>query len=171
MALSGTSGLARVAVNPDCEIQVAMARTREPEPDFYRRVTGSEYDREFGERISARRRGVKFEQNLHQNDAALLRAVVADFIGVAAERIYIRNLDDEVPGTRENARIARYQRTRDILLDSIKGRRHPEFVIHPELMLPAPGTRTGYLWVQPDFLAWDPGRTTFVPGDEKSVVV
>ena len=171
MALSGTSALARVAMNPDCEIQVAMTRSRDPEPIFYRRVTGENYDREFGERVSARRRGLKFEQNLHQNDAALLREAMAEFIGVGAERIYVRNLDDEIPGTRETVRIARYRRTLDIISDSINDRRHPELIIHPELMLPVAGTNTGYLWVEPDFMAWDDKREIYVPGDEKSFVV
>ena len=171
MALSGTSALARVAMNPDCEIQVAMARARESEPEFYRRVTGEPYDREFGERISARRRGSKFEQNLHQNDAALLRGVLAEFISVDAERVYVRNMEDEVPGTRESVRIARYRRTLDIIADSIDGRRHPELIIHPELLLRVVGTNTGYLWVEPDFMAWDSQRGIYVPGDEKSFVV
>lgn len=171
MALSGTSALARVAMNPGCEVQVAMARAREPEPEFYRRVTGEHYDQEFGERISARRRGSKFEQNLHQNDAALLRDTLAEFIGVDAGRIYVRNLDDEVPGNRESVRIARYRRTLDIIADSIEGRRHPELIVHPELLLPVAGTNTGYLWVEPDFVAWDDRRGIYVPGDEKSFVV
>lgn len=171
MALSGTSALARVAMNPDCEIQVAMARAHMSEPEFYRRVTGEHYDREFGERISARRRGSKFEQNLHQNDAALLREALAEFIGVEAERIYVRNLQDEVPGTRETVRFARYRRTLDIIADSIEGRRHPELIVHPELLLPVAGTYTGYLWVEPDFMAWDGQRGVYVPGDEKSFVV
>lgn len=171
MALSGTSALARVAMNPDCEVQVAMARAREPEPEFYRRVTGEPYDREFGERISARRRGSKFEQNLHQNDAALLREALSNFIGVSADRIYVRNLADEIPGTRDTVRIARYRRTIDIIADTIKGRRHPELIVHPELLLPVGGTNTGYLWVEPDFMAWDGRRAVYVPGDEKSFVV
>jgi hypothetical protein len=158
-------------MNPDCEIQVAMVRARDPEPIFYRRVTGEDYDREFGERVSARRRGSKFEQNLHQNNAAQLREVLADFIGVSADRVFVRNLDDEIPGTRENVRIARYRRTLDIIEDSISGRRHPELIVHPELLLPVAGTNTGYLWVEPDFIAWDGHRGAYVPGDEKSFVV
>ena len=171
MGLSGTSALARVAMNPACEIQVAMARAPEREPEFYRRVTGKQYDREFGERISARRRGSKFEKNLHQNDAALLREALAELIGVDADRIYVRNLEDEVPGTRETVRIARYQRTLSIITDSMQGRRHPKLIVHPELVLPVAGTNTGHLWVEPDFLAWDGQRGIYVPGDEKSFVV
>jgi hypothetical protein len=171
MALSGTSALARVAMNPGCEIQVAMMRARDPEPVFYRRVTGEEYDREFGERISARRRGSKFEHNLHQNDGAQLRQALAAFIGVASDRIFVRNLEDEVPGVREAVRIARYQRTRDIIADAVVGRLHAQLVIHPELMLPVPGTNAGYVWVEPDFMVWDGSRQIFVPGDEKSFVV
>ena len=148
-----------------------MARSREPEPVFYRRVTGEKYDWEFGERTSARRRGSKFEQNLHQNDAALLREALAEFIGVDASRIYVRNMDDEVPGIRETARIMRYRRTLDIIESSIDGRRHPELIIHPELLLPVAGSNTGYVWVQPDFMAWDGRRQIYLPGDEKSFVV
>ena len=158
-------------MNPQCEIQVAMARTRAPEPDFYRRVTGEEYDREFGERVSARRRGAKFEQNLHQNGAALLRGALAEFVGVPAERIYVRNLDDEIPGAREGVRVARYRRTLNIVSDSIDGRRHPEVIVHPELLLPVAGTNNGYIWVEPDFMAWDGGKGIYVPGDEKSFIV
>lgn len=171
MALSGTSALARIAMNPECEVQVAMARARGSEPEFYRRVMGEPYDQEFGERISARRRGSKFEQNLHQNDAALLRGALAEFIGVDAQCIFVRNMENEVPGTRETARVARYRRTLDIIESSINGRRHPELIVHPELLLPVAGTNTGYLWVEPDFMAWDPRRGIYVPGDEKSFVV
>ena len=119
----------------------------------------------------ARRRGSKFERNLHQNGAALLRKALAEFTGVDAERMYVRDLDDELPGTPETVRIARYRRTVDIVADSIEGRRHPELIIHPELLLPVAGTNTGYLWVEPDFMAWDGQRGVFVPGDEKSFVV
>ena len=72
MAMSGSSALARVAVNLGCEIQVAMARSRDPEPEFFRKATGNQYDREFGERLPARRRGSKFEQELFRNNAIKL---------------------------------------------------------------------------------------------------
>ena len=43
------------------------------------------------------------------------------------------------------ALVARYRRTLDIIESSISGRRHPELIVHPELLLPVAGTNTGYL--------------------------
>lgn len=43
MTLSGARGLVRVSINPQCDLQAAMAVERQGEPDFYRQVTGEEY--------------------------------------------------------------------------------------------------------------------------------
>src|SRR2546430_15375861 len=110
MSLSGTRGLVRISANPQCEIQAAMVVESVREPEFYRRVTGTDYPREYGERVSARRRGTKFEANLHQNDAALLRKALAPLYGYDPEDIRVRNFEDELPGARNS--VAPLSRTR-----------------------------------------------------------
>ena len=97
MSLSGARGLARVSQNPRCDLQAAMVSDGVQEPAFYQAYTGTEYPKEYGERVAARRRGAKFEANLHQNNAALLRRVLAEFYGLTAEEIAVRNFADEVP--------------------------------------------------------------------------
>jgi hypothetical protein len=74
MSLSGSTALARVAMNPGCSIQVAMCLSGRPENRFFESVTGEQFLAEFGERQSARRRGSQFEKNLFSppGDARLL---------------------------------------------------------------------------------------------------
>jgi hypothetical protein len=67
MSISGACGLIRNAHNPDCELQAAMVAERVKEPEFYRRLTGQDYPGEYGERVSARRRGTQFESHLHRD--------------------------------------------------------------------------------------------------------
>src|SRR3989442_6837326 len=134
MSLSGTRGLVRISANPQCEIQAAMVVENVREPEFYRRVTGTDYPREYGERVSARRRGTKFEANLHHNDAALLRKALAPLYCYDAEDIRVRNFEDELPGARNS--VARLSRTRRVLSDLAAGRDVPHLLIQPQLALP-----------------------------------
>src|SRR2546430_1869075 len=136
MSLSGTRGLVRISANPQCEIQAAMVVEGVREPEFYRRVTGTDYPREYGERVSARRRGSKFEANLHQNDAALLRKSLAALYGYESDAMQVRNFEDELPGIRNSVRAARLSRTRRVLADLATGKDVPHVLIQPQLTLP-----------------------------------
>jgi len=171
MGMSGSSALARVAVNPGCEIQVAMARSRDPEPEFFRKVTGDQYDREFGERLPARRRGSKFEQELFRNNAIKLCEALCQLSGADPNAMFVRNFDDELPGGKESTRIARYSRTKRIFSDLAAGQQVPDLLIHPQFMLPVKGSAKGYFWIEPDFAWFDPHAQMYVPGDLKSFVV
>jgi hypothetical protein len=171
MSLSGTRGIIRVSKNSSCELQAAMAAERVPEVEFYRMVTGREYPGEYGERASARRRGAKFEANLHANNAAALRNVLAPLLGLDADRMTVRNFGEEVPGARHTIRAARLHRTRLILGDLARGREVPHLLIQPQLALPVgPGARD-FEYVSPDFLALDPATRMYRPGEEKSFIV
>ena len=171
MSLSSTRGLVRVSKNPDCTLQAAMVIERVREPDFYRKMTGTEYPGEYGERASARRRGAKFEANLHMNDAALLGRAVAPLFGFDPEQIRVRNFDDEVPGARDGIRAIRLARTVRILRDLAAGRDVPQLLIQPQLRLPVGPARGDYFYVSPDFLVLDPTARIYVPGEEKSFIV
>jgi hypothetical protein len=147
-----------------------MAVENVREPDFFQRVTGTEYPREYGERVSARRRGAKFEANLHQNDAALLRKALAPMYGHDPETMVVRNFEDELPGARNTVRAMRLSRTRRVLADLAAGRAVPHLLIQPQLTLPIlEGGRPAF--VSPDFLVFDPRLEIYVPGDEKSFIV
>src|SRR5262245_17895505 len=115
MPLNGTSVLSRIASNPACERLADMALSGMSEPEFYRAVTTQAYPKEFGERVTARRRGRKFEENLFANNATKLCSVLADITGIDATRMYVRNMDDEVPGATQSTYVARWQRTRGAL--------------------------------------------------------
>ena len=169
MSLSATRGLVRVSSNPQCELQAAMAVESVREPEFYRRVTGSEYPREYGERVSARRRGTKFEANLHQNDAALLRKALAPLFCYDPEGMRVRNFEDELPGARASVRAARLSRTRRLLADLAAGRDVPHLLIQPQLALSVLDNRS--IFISPDFMVLDPRVQVYVPGDEKSFIV
>src|SRR5262245_43199212 len=136
MSISGTRGLVRVSKNPRCILQAAMAVEREKEPAFYESVTGEAYPGEYGERHSARRRGSKFEGNLHQNDAALLKKAVAPAFGLDPATMVVRNFADELPGARDAIRAKRLTRMRRILADLAAGKEVPHLVIQPQFALP-----------------------------------
>jgi hypothetical protein len=136
------------------------------EPEFYRAVTTSPYPKEFGERQSARRRGLKFEQNLFANNAAKLCKATAKIAGADPDRMYVRNLDDEVPGNPTTTYVRRWQRTRKILETSVQGQ-IAHIVIHPVLRLTAPASRNGQFWIVPDFLVWDAERKFRIKARDK----
>src|SRR5207245_3883310 len=97
VSLAGTRGLIRISKNLACDMQAAMVADRVREPEFYRRVTGQNFPGEYGERASARRRGTKFEENLHTNDAALLRRALAPLFGLDPDSAVIRTFGREAP--------------------------------------------------------------------------
>ncbi len=170
MSLSGTRGLVRVSKNLKCEVQAAMALERVREPEFFQRVTGAEYPGEYGERYSARRRGTKFESNLMQNNAALLRRALAPMFGFDAEQMWVRNFGEEIPGPPGEMRAMRIHRTRLILRDLTRGAGVPELLIQPQLRLrTGPGDRD-FEHVSPDFMVLDPRVSMYVVGEEKSFI-
>lgn len=171
MSLKGASALVRLAQNPRCELLGAMVLEPGSEKQFYERVVGEPYDREFGERQSSKRRGTQFERNAYAGDARLLREVLAPIVGVAADDIRVRNLLDDYPGTKDDARVARLRTTRGVLASSISGADFPQLIIQPQLLIPTrPGPRP-YFFVAPDLLVWSGEHELYVPGDLKSFVV
>jgi hypothetical protein len=172
MKLAGASALTRIAQNPDCAWQVVMVRSGLNEPKFFQALTGDEYPKEYGERNSARRRGAKFERNAYEHNAALLRSALSGLVGVAESDIWVRNLEDEVPGGHEVNRIRRWQRTMAILKDHAEGKPTAQILIQPQLQLTMQGLgkRAG-LFIAPDLLFLDRASGRYRPADLKSFVV
>jgi hypothetical protein len=168
VSISGTRGLIRLSKNVNCVLQAAMAVERIDELAFYESVTGTKFLGEYGERYAARRRGAKFETNLHQNNAALLRAALAPLYGLDAESMSIRNLSEEVPGPPKTMRAKRLIRMKWILRDLAAGKDVPYLVIQPQFALPTGTPRDEY--VGPDFVVLDPRKRIYVPGEEKSFI-
>lgn len=171
MTLSGARGLVRVSINPRCDLQAVMAVERQREPDFYRQVTGAEYPGEYGERLSARRRGAKFEANLHANDAAELRRAVGPLYGLDPATMWVRDFSQEVPGPPTTMRAQRLVRMRRIIDDLAAGRPVPQLLIQPQLRLPTGPGRMDFEHISPDYMVFDPAVEMYVPGEEKSFVV
>ncbi len=135
------------------------------EVEFYRQLTGAVYPREYGERLSARKRGLAFEANLHRDNALLLRRAVAPCAGLDANRMSVLNLDDAV-GTDQAARL-RY--TRELLIDHAAGKPVPDLVIQPQLEPPiGPGYAIG---IRPDVLLLDPSTRMYTCCELKSFIV
>ena len=171
MTLAGTRGLIRISINPDCELQTAMVVEGVRELDFYRQMTGEEFPGEYGERPSARRRGNKFEANLHANNAALLRRTLGPRYGWNPEEMSVRDFAEELPGARDTVRAHRLHRTRQILRDLAAGRPVPHLVIQPQLHLCAGREGGRFMFVSPDFMVLDSQAQMYVPGEEKSFIV
>lgn len=167
MTVSGTRGIIRVAENPRCEVQAAMAAEKVREPDFYRAVTGEDYPKEYGERASARRRGTKFEVSLFENDAGRLRAALGPVLGVDPADLTVRNFDDELPGAGEGRRV---YRTRRVFDDLARGDPVPDILVQAHLELWAPGGTVRWV-VKPDLLVLDREGRHYIPGDAKSFIV
>jgi hypothetical protein len=158
-------------------MQAAMVLERVREPEFYRLVTGEEFPGEYGERVSARRRGRKFEANLEMNNAALLRRAIAPLYRYDPEEMEVRNFAEEVPGPvargggLESMRGARLARTRNVLKNLASGARAPHLLIQPQLRLQTGQGPKDYAYVTPDFAVLDPASGIYVPGEMKSFIV
>lgn len=171
MSLKGATALVRLAQNPRCEVLGAMVMQEGPETRFFERVVGTPYEREYGERQSSKRRGVQFERNAYAGDARLLREALAPVIGLSADDIRVRNLLDDHPGSKDDARVARLRITRRLLADSLAGRDAPHLIIQPQLLVPTkPGPRP-YFFIAPDILVWMQQYGLYAPADLKSFVV
>ncbi len=173
MGLSGTRGLVRISKVPGRDLQAAMVAEQVDERDFYQSVTGSAFEGEYGERTSARRRGNKFESNLHMNNAAGLRRALGPLVGADPEEMTVRDFGEEVPGPPGVLHAIRLKRMREILDDT--GRRsrgarpgHPSAVA----WWVGPGTSVrDHEYVTPDFLVLDRPLGMYLPGEEKSFIV
>jgi hypothetical protein len=171
MSVSGTRGLIRISVNPACELQAAMVHDRVDERAFYRDVTGEEFAGEYGERVSARRRGAMFEGSLHKDGAARLRAAVGPLFGLEPESMEVRDLAAELPDKNRSALAERLDRTRALLCDLAEGTPVPHLLIQPQLQLRVGDGATDTMFVAPDFMVLDPSAGIYVPGEEKSFIV
>jgi len=172
MSLSGARGLARISQNPRCDLQTAMVVGQVDEVGFYEALTEQPFEGEYGERASARRRGDKFEASLHGNNAANLRRILASRFGYDSERMYVRNLTDEIPDHVADAHRRRYLRTERVLADVAGGCEPPSvphLLIEPQLRLPVSDSR--FVYVAPDFAVFDPAAKCYVVGEEKSMIV
>jgi hypothetical protein len=171
MSLAGTRGLIRISRNPECELQAAMVLDRVQEREFYKSVVGEEFPGEYGERVSARRRGTMFENNLHRDQALLLREALGPMFGFDPNAMVVRNLAEEVPDSDPAHRAKRLALTKAILSDLAAGRPVPHLLIQPQLRLvTGPGERD-YDHVAPDFMVLDPLVEMFGPGEEKSQIL
>jgi hypothetical protein len=177
LSLSGSTLLARVAMNPACTLQAAMALDRQhrTEKEFFQAVAGEPFAGEFGERDSARRRGSKFERNLLQppGDARLLREAVAPILGVAPDAVTIRDLDNEQPGGAQSSRVKRVGLTRNLLKTALTSAPTALVIVKPTLVLNTGISPHDLHWryIEPDFVFWDFALGCYVPGDFKSFVV
>jgi len=171
MSVKGSTALVRLAGNPACEILGAMVMQEGSEKRFYEQVVGERYEREFGERQSSKRRGAQFESNAYAGDARLLRETLSPLIHLDPDDIRVRNLTDDYPGTKDDARIARLNITRAILADSLYAATVPHIIIQPQLLIPtSPGPRP-YFFIAPDLLVWSAQHGCYLPGDLKSFIV
>ena len=171
MSLMGARGIARIATNLECETQAAMVADRYPEDKLYRALMGQDYPREYGERLSARRRGAKFETNLYENNAALLRRATAHLYGHNAGAMWVRNFADELPGETQDGRAMRAFRLQQVLRDLSAGRRVPDLIIQPALPMKIPAGVWDVRFISPDFLILDLRSMIYVPGELKSFIV
>jgi hypothetical protein len=176
VSISGSTLFARIAMNPDCALQAAMGldRQQRTERDFYQALVGEPFRGEYGERVSARRRGSKFEKNLLSppGDARLLREAVGPILGIDPKDVTVRDLETEQPGGAEACRVNRVKLTRALLSTAHAGL--PTMVIvKPTLILNTGFSPRDLHWryIEPDFIVWSPMLQVYVPGDFKSFVV
>ena len=172
MSLTGARGLVRISQNPRCDLQTAMVVGQVDEIEFYEALTKQQFEGEYGERASARRRGDKFEAGLHQNNAAELRRILAPRFGYDPEHMYLRNLADDIPDHMTEVHRRRYIRTVRVFADVAGGCEPPSvpnLLIEPQLRLPVSDSR--FVYVAPDFAVFDPMTKCYVVGEEKSMIV
>lgn len=174
MSISSTRGLVRISKNPKCELLTAMALEHVGELEFYRRYLGHDYEGEYGERVSARRRGWKFEENLHRNNAAQLCGALAERYGHPdPTSMVVRNFGEEIPGPPQTMRAMRLHRTRLIMQDLAAGRPAPDLLIQPQFRIHTGPGPDDFEHVSPDFAVLDrteEGVPIYVPGEEKSFI-
>jgi hypothetical protein len=168
MSLEGARGIVRASRIPTCARQAAMVVEHVKELEFYLSLVGEKYRGEYGERVSARRRGDAFERAAFHNDAAQLKETVASRFGYRAEDIWVRNFAEEVPGPPTTMRAMRLHRLSRIFRDLAAGERVPELLVQPQLRIPI-RPEVGYFeFIAPDFMVLDPELRIYLPGELKS---
>ncbi len=170
MSLSGARGVVRASRIPTCARQAAMVVDGVDEPRFYREYTGTEYPGEYGERLSARRRGSRFERAAYDNDGAQLRRVLAPRFGFDPEEMYVRDFAAEIPGPPTTMRAARLTRMAKLFGDLANGKRVPELLLQPQLRIPIRADAKYFEFIAPDFMVLDPEAGIWVPGELKSFI-
>lgn len=161
--ISSSSALIRISANDGCDLAAAMALEQASELETFKALTGSEYKGEYGIRPSLVRRGAKFENNNHTNDAMALRKRVAEMLHVYygekyamsgdgvllalrdqyadPEHVLVRDLDKEEPvvgGDLHVGNLRRYRKTQGIVKEAYRRKKSdvPDLVIHPTFELP-----------------------------------
>ncbi|MGB7587374.1 MAG: hypothetical protein WBM00_01555 [Solirubrobacterales bacterium] len=168
MSLVGARGIVRASRIPTCQRQAALVVEHEREVEFYRLFTGRDFPGEYGERISALRRGAAFERAAFKNDGAQLKEALAPRFGYAPEEMWARNFAKEVPGSPSAIHAARLHRLTRVLGDLIAGKRVPELLIQPQLRIPIRPEAGYFEFIAPDFMVLDRQRRMYVPGELKS---
>ncbi len=170
MSLAGARGVVRASKIPDCQRQAAMVVDHADELKFYRAYTGEDYPGEYGERLSARRRGTAFERAAYEANAAQLRAVLAPRFGYDPDEMYVRNFAEEIPGPPTTMRAGRLARLAKVMGDLAAGRRAPELLVQPQLRIPIRPDVGYFEFIAPDFMVLDPKLSIYVPGELKSFI-
>jgi hypothetical protein len=148
-----------------------MAVARVSEPEMYRALAGQAYPGEYGERVSARRRGAQFENHLYADNASVLRETLAPVLGVEHTSMTVRNLVVEVRGASVAAMTERHRRTQRVLADLVSGLDVPDLLIQPQLKLTTSSSQADTVFIAPDVLALDRERRVYVPVEVKSFIV
>jgi hypothetical protein len=120
---------------------------------------------------SARRRGARFENNNHRNNAAPLRQRFGEMFGSDPEAMWVRDFGEEVPGPPDTMHAQRLHRMRRILADLAAGRAVPDLLIQPCFELPVLAGPNGSVFVNPDFAVLDRSAAAYRIGEEKSFIV
>jgi hypothetical protein len=160
-------GIARIARNPCCQLQAAMVVRDLPEPEVFELLTNQPYLGPLGERTAATRWGTLFDTRLSADQAKRLREALDGVFGITSATATVRDLRQDVPGTRPGALMERNQRTRRIFTDLLAGRLVPDILIQPPLQL-----RWGKDWgyIVPDALVLDEVGGTYVPLEAKGFI-
>src|SRR5579863_1111312 len=180
--IPSSAALIRTAVNSDCDLVAAMALEQVSELDTFKILMNKEYEGEYGIRPTLVRRGAKFENNNHVNDAMALRKRVAELLGYGGpEDVLVRDLDKEEPVLSRDVHggnLRRYRKTQTIVRDAYRKKSDmPDLVIHPTFEIPllkGPNGQAlirGSRYLNPDFMVLDRTRGVYLIGDEKSFIV
>jgi hypothetical protein len=138
------------------------------EPDFYRSIVGEDFPGEYGERVSAHRRGAAFERAAFDNDAAQLKNALASRFGYQPEEMWSRNFAEEIPGPPTTMRAGRLHRLAQIFRDLAEDKPVPELLVQPQLRIPIRPEVKYFEYIAPDFMVLDPERKMYLPGELKS---
>jgi hypothetical protein len=138
------------------------------EDAFHLAVFGCPVPGERGERTAALRWGNLFDSRLAEANAAALLDSLHGQLGINPGTAIVRNLRQEVPGTKGAAVAERHRRTREVIADLIAGSLSCDVLLQPTLELAIPNLPPNI--VIPDALVLDRASMTFVPLEAKAYV-